>query len=70
MNNLDTEMIVLNKAFASKEEAIRFCDQKLVDAGCVDWDYVEAMYHVIACYQCIWGILSRFPMVPMQPRST
>ena len=43
MNNLDKEMIVLNKAFASKEEAIRFCGQKLVDAGCVDSDYVEAM---------------------------
>lgn len=43
MNNLDTEMIVLNKAFASKEDAIRFCGQKLVEAGCVDTDYVEAM---------------------------
>ena len=43
MNNLDTEMIVLNKAFASKKEAMRFCGQKLVDAGCVDSEYVEAM---------------------------
>ena len=43
MNNLDKEMIVLNKAFASKEEAIRFCGQKLVDAGCVDSDYVGAI---------------------------
>ena len=46
MNNLDKEMIVLNKAFASKEEAIRFCGQKLVDAGCVDSDYVAVSIHI------------------------
>lgn len=38
-----TEMVFLNQSFASKEEAIKFCGEKLVEAGCVVPNYVEAM---------------------------
>ena len=40
---LPNEMIYLNQQFSTKEEAIRFCGEKLVAAGCVENDYVEAM---------------------------
>lgn len=40
---LSKEMVDLNQSFQTKEEAIRFCGRKLVDAGCVDEDYIEAM---------------------------
>lgn len=43
MKNLSDEMIELNKDFQSKEEAIRFCGEKLVKAGCVEPSYVDAM---------------------------
>lgn len=43
MKRLSDEMIVLNQDFTNKEDAIRFCGQKLVDAGCVEPAYVEAM---------------------------
>ncbi|MGT2710932.1 PTS sugar transporter subunit IIA [Streptococcus oriscaviae] len=36
-------LIKLNQAFATKEEAIRFCGRQLVDAGHVNEAYVEAM---------------------------
>ncbi|MGE9502385.1 PTS sugar transporter subunit IIA, partial [Escherichia coli] len=36
-------MIELNRSFKTKEEAIRYCGQKLVEAGCVDEDYIDAM---------------------------
>ncbi|MHC5267620.1 PTS sugar transporter subunit IIA [Enterococcus sp. LJL98] len=42
-NFLSIDMIELNQHFETKEEAIRFCGQKLVDAGCVEEDYIEAM---------------------------
>lgn len=43
MKQLVDEMIMLNQNFQNKEEAIRFCGQQLVKAGCVDPAYVEAM---------------------------
>lgn len=43
MDILSIDMIELNKSFETKEEAIRFCGKKLVDAGCADEHYVEAM---------------------------
>jgi len=39
----DYDMIELDKQFASKEEAIRYCGQMLVDAGCVSEHYIESM---------------------------
>ncbi|MEA4830613.1 MAG: PTS sugar transporter subunit IIA, partial [Enterococcus thailandicus] len=43
MKALDFSMIELNQAFASKEEAIRYCGEKLVEAGCVDEAYIDSM---------------------------
>ncbi|MFZ2876825.1 MAG: PTS sugar transporter subunit IIA, partial [Enterococcus aquimarinus] len=43
LDNLSLDMIDLNKQFRTKEEAIRFCGKKLVNAGCVDEHYVTAM---------------------------
>lgn len=37
------ELIALNQAFTTKEEAIRFCGRKLVEAGHVNEAYIEAM---------------------------
>ncbi|WP_375152487.1 PTS sugar transporter subunit IIA [Enterococcus mundtii] len=43
MSKLAFDMIELNKAFATKEEAIRYCGRKLVEAGCVEEPYIDAM---------------------------
>ncbi|MBO0430577.1 PTS sugar transporter subunit IIA [Enterococcus sp. DIV0660C] len=43
MKALDFSMIELNQTFASKEEAIRYCGEKLVEAGCVDTAYIDSM---------------------------
>lgn len=43
MNALTNDMIELNKCFTTKEDAIRYCGEKLVAAGCVEPAYVEAM---------------------------
>ena len=43
MKQLEKEMIELNQQFANKEEAIRYCGKKLVEAGYVDPEYVNAM---------------------------
>ncbi|GGI66010.1 PTS mannitol transporter subunit IIA [Enterococcus alcedinis] len=40
---LPSAMVDLNQSFQTKEEAIRFCGRKLVDAGCVEEDYIAAM---------------------------
>ncbi|MGT2950085.1 PTS mannitol transporter subunit IIA [Streptococcus cuniculi] len=40
---LQQELIQLKQAFATKEEAIRFCGRQLVDAGHVNEAYIEAM---------------------------
>lgn len=40
---LPKEMVFLNKKFQNKEEAIRFCGEKLVEAGYVNQSYTEAM---------------------------
>ncbi len=40
---LEKDMILLNKEFATKEEAIRESGRLLVEAGCVDDAYVDAM---------------------------
>ncbi len=40
---LQPEMILLDQEFANKEEAIRASGQLLVDAGCVEEGYVDAM---------------------------
>ncbi|MET1240634.1 PTS sugar transporter subunit IIA [Enterococcus faecalis] len=43
MENLTNISIELNQQFNTKEEAIRFCGEKLVEAGCVEPAYIEAM---------------------------
>lgn len=43
MELLTEDMIELNQHFATKDEAIRFCGEKLVAAGCVESDYIDAM---------------------------
>ncbi|MGM9903253.1 mannitol-specific phosphotransferase enzyme IIA component [Enterococcus sp. 10A9_DIV0425] len=43
MSALAIEMVELNQSFATKDEAIRYCGQKLVEAGCVEEPYIEAM---------------------------
>lgn len=43
MELLTKEMIELDKCFANKEEAIRYCGEKLLAAGCVEPEYIEAM---------------------------
>ena len=40
---LTPEMIALNQDIATREAAIRKAGQLLVDAGCVDTEYVDAM---------------------------
>ena len=40
---LEKKLIHLDKRFANKEEAIRFCGQALVEDGAVTPEYVEAM---------------------------
>lgn len=37
------DLIKLNQAFATKEEAIRYCGQLLHQGGYVEADYIEAM---------------------------
>ncbi|MEG0627974.1 PTS sugar transporter subunit IIA [Enterococcus viikkiensis] len=37
------EMILMDQEYANKEDAIRACGQLLVDAGCVESGYVDAM---------------------------
>lgn len=41
--HLTENMVLLNQSYANKEEAIRACGRLLVDNGCVDEDYIEAM---------------------------
>lgn len=41
--DLQPEMILLNQTFADKEEAIRACGRLLLENGCVDEAYIEAM---------------------------
>ena len=43
MQSLPFDMIELNRSFKTKEEAIRYCGQMLVEAGCVDEEYIDAM---------------------------
>lgn len=38
-----TNLIKLNQAFATKEEAIRYCGRLLYEGGHVEKDYIEAM---------------------------
>lgn len=40
---LQRDLIKLNQAFADQNEAIRYCGQQLLEAGCVTADYIEAM---------------------------
>lgn len=40
---LKEDMVELKQHFNNKESAIRYCGEKLVQAGCVDSDYIEAM---------------------------
>ncbi|WP_159721223.1 PTS sugar transporter subunit IIA [Enterococcus sp. CSURQ0835] len=40
---LQPEMILLDQSYATKEDAIRACGKLLVDAGCVEAGYVDAM---------------------------
>ncbi|MDW8758898.1 PTS sugar transporter subunit IIA [Streptococcus suis] len=40
---LQQNLIKLNQAFATKEEAIRYCGRQLVQAGHVNEAYIEAM---------------------------
>ncbi|MGO3170754.1 MAG: PTS sugar transporter subunit IIA [Bavariicoccus seileri] len=43
MEQLSKDMIELNQHFTTKEEAITFCGEKLVHAGCVEPAYIETM---------------------------
>lgn len=43
MTVLEKNMVRLNCQFENKEEAIRYCGQLLLEAGCIDNDYIEAM---------------------------
>lgn len=36
-------MIKLNQSFKDKDEAIRYCGQVLLEAGCIDSGYIDAM---------------------------
>lgn len=40
---LNPEMILLDQEYTNKEDAIRACGQLLVEAGCVEEAYVDAM---------------------------
>lgn len=40
---LQPEMILMDQSFDSKEDAIRACGKLLVEAGCVEEGYVDAM---------------------------
>lgn len=40
---LPKDMIFLNQSFENKEEAIRFCGEKLVEIGSVEDSYIDAM---------------------------
>lgn len=40
---LQKNMVLVDQAYQTKEEAIRSTGQLLVDAGCVEPDYIEAM---------------------------
>ena len=61
MQSLPFDMIELNRSFKTKEEAIRYCGQKLVEAGCVDEEYIDAMVER--------DILSRFLMEQMKQKN-
>ncbi|MFT4246174.1 MAG: PTS sugar transporter subunit IIA [Micrococcaceae bacterium] len=40
---LSKDMILLDQSYNDKDEAIKACGKLLVDAGCVDENYVDAM---------------------------
>lgn len=40
---VNAELILVNQQYATKEEAIRACGELLVEGGCVDENYIEAM---------------------------
>lgn len=40
---LEKNMILLNQSFKNREEAIRRCGELLVEGGCVEPEYIEAM---------------------------
>lgn len=43
MEALDKKMIALNQQVATQEEGIRLAGQLLVDGGCVEPEYIDAM---------------------------
>lgn len=63
---LPKDMIFLNQRFENKEEAIRFCGEKLVEAGCVEESYIDAMVERDANLSVYMGILLLFPMALMK----
>lgn len=69
MQSLPFDMIELNRSFKTKEEAIRYCGQKLVEAGCVDEEYIDAMVERDNMLSVYMGILSRFLMEQMKQKN-
>ncbi|MCH4169188.1 MAG: PTS sugar transporter subunit IIA [Streptococcaceae bacterium] len=43
MSIVEKNMIKLNQSFKDKDEAIRYCGQVLLEAGCIDSGYIDAM---------------------------
>lgn len=70
MQVLEKDMIELNKQFATKEEAIRYCGEKLLAAGCVEKNTSKPCLSVTRCSQSIWGTLLRFLTARMKPKNT
>lgn len=68
MQSLPFDMIELNRSFKTKEEAIRYCGQMLVEAGCVDEEYIDAMVDRDKMLSVYMGILSRFLMEQMKQK--
>ena len=68
MENLTNISIELNQQFNTKEEAIRFCGEKLVEAGCVEPAYIEAMIERDQLLSVYMGILLPFLMEQKKPK--
>lgn len=69
MENLTNISIELNQQFNTKEEAIRFCGEKLVEAGCVEPAYIEAMIERDQLLSVYMGILLPFLMEQKKPKN-
>lgn len=62
MEALDKKMIALNQQVATQEEGIRLAGQLLVDGGCVEPEYIDAMQ---ARNQDVSVYMGNFIAIPM-----